>query len=264
MSALVPIPWQPSYYLTPDTLALLVAAGAHLGVELRVTDAWRSYAEQAALYKAYREGRGAIASNPDTGQRNHMRGGAFDLARTDPAAQAACRAVGLTRDPDEPWHWNNPRWELMPIIPTNPAQTAAAGGAATPITERTDDDEMLTKEAQDFITNTVAAVVDSHANAITAAIDARIGVAEQRNRRESRPARVYKRADGSLWIAGPTVVPRPVAADTATRHDRDILKGDSLLVDAGDFTSPQPISDEAWKVLEEEHARFRDYLAGRL
>lgn len=126
MPNLVPIPWQPAYFLTPDTLDYLIAASNRLGTQLQVTDAWRSYAEQAALYKAYREGRGAIASNPDTGQRNHMRGAAFDLVRTDKTAQDACRAVGLLRDPDESWHWNNPRWASMPIIPTNTTTAATA------------------------------------------------------------------------------------------------------------------------------------------
>lgn len=132
MPSLVPIPWQPSYYLTPDTLALLTAAGDRLGVDLIVTDAWRSYAEQKGYYDYYLADpkNHPVASNPDTGQRNHMRGAAFDLFRTDPAVQAACRAVGLTRDPDEPWHWNNPAWQRMPIIPD---LTSAASSTATPI-----------------------------------------------------------------------------------------------------------------------------------
>ncbi|WP_025159371.1 hypothetical protein [Leifsonia aquatica] len=136
MSELVPVPYQSECWLTPDTLALLEAANAKAGTELRINGsdgAWRAYADQKALYDLYLSGKGNVASNPDTGQRNHMRGAAFDLVRTDTAAQAACRAVGLVRDPSEPWHWNNPRWASMPIIPTN---TAAAGLDAAPIIEK--------------------------------------------------------------------------------------------------------------------------------
>jgi hypothetical protein len=138
MSNLVPIPWQPGYKLTPDTLAYLVAAGKKLGTQLQVVDAWRSYAEQAYYYDQYINHGGNPASNPDTGQRNHMRGAAFDLARTDATVQAACKSVGLIRDADESWHWNNPYWANMPIIPTDDgtaddATTPADDGATNPI-----------------------------------------------------------------------------------------------------------------------------------
>lgn len=127
---LVPIPWQPNYFLTPDTLALLTAAGGHLATQLHVTDAWRSYNQQAYYYDQYVNHGGPPASNPDTGQRNHMRGAAFDLQRTDDIAQAACRAVGLIRDGVEPWHWNNPNWRNMPVIPTH---TIASGLNPRPV-----------------------------------------------------------------------------------------------------------------------------------
>lgn len=154
MTTLVPIPWQPAYFLTPDTLALLVAASDRVGERLQVSDAWRSYAEQKGYwdaYVAYLNGGpyAPIASNPDTGQRNHMRGAAFDLVRTDKAAQDACRAVGLVRDPDESWHWNNPRWASMPIIPTN---TSTASSGATDLEEddmTPDQAATLAKIAQD-------------------------------------------------------------------------------------------------------------------
>lgn len=138
MTSLVQVPWQLECWLTPDTLALLGAAGEHAGEQLLIDGAdgaWRSYARQSYLYFGYVNHLPGFntASNPDTGQRNHMRGAAFDLRRTDPAAQAACRAVGLVRDSEESWHWNNPRWASMPIIPTLP--TSAAGGGGTPIQE---------------------------------------------------------------------------------------------------------------------------------
>lgn len=134
MANLVPIPWQPGYYLTPDTLAYLRAAGNKLGTNLIVTDAWRSYAEQAYYYDQYKNHGGNPASSPDTGLRQHMRGAAFDLQRTDATVQAACKSVGLVRDYDEAWHWNNPYWASMPIIPVNDTATAG-GGSSTPIEE---------------------------------------------------------------------------------------------------------------------------------
>jgi hypothetical protein len=128
---LVAIPWQPEYFLTPDTLALLVAAGDRLATQLRVTDAWRSYAQQAYYYDQFLHHGGPPASSPEPpGQRNHMRGAAFDLQRTDSRAQDACRAVGLRRDAIEAWHWNNPNWANMPIIPTH---TIASGVNPRPI-----------------------------------------------------------------------------------------------------------------------------------
>lgn len=98
---------------------------------------------------------------------------------------------------------------------------------------------------------------------ITDFIDQRIAASEDRNRRESR-ARVYQRHEipgAPLWLAGPTFVPRAVADDTPTDHDRDILKGDSLLVDPGDFDRPQQISEAAWAVLVQEHDNFRNAIA---
>ena len=123
---LVPIPWQPELKLTPSTLALLAAASKRVGRDLYLygaDSAWRSYASQKAKWDAYQKG-GVIASNPDTGQRSHMRGAAFDLRDTSTAVQKACRAVGLIRDPKEPWHWNDPNWRNMPIILTD---TSTAG-----------------------------------------------------------------------------------------------------------------------------------------
>lgn len=144
MADLVQIPWQPLYWLTPHTLNLLVAASRRLGYNGTTTglmlytgdkrgllSAWRSYAMQLMLWLAYLAG-GNVASNPDSGARMHMRGGAFDLVRTDLAAQAACRAVGLIQDPVEDWHWNDPLGTSMPIIKTN---TALASDGITPLIE---------------------------------------------------------------------------------------------------------------------------------
>ena len=124
MPNLVPIPWQPAYYLTPSTLARLIRASQILGHNIIVVDAWRSYAQQKSYwdaYQAYLKGGpyAPTASNPDTGQRNHMRGAAFDARDTDGNTQSACRQAGLIRDNQESWHWNDPNWGNMPIIPTN-------------------------------------------------------------------------------------------------------------------------------------------------
>ena len=118
---LVPIPWQPDLYLTPSTLAYLQRASDLYGARLRVVSpdgAWRSYERQKYLYDLWLKGLGNTASDPDTGQRNHMRGAAFDLVLTNSVAQNACRAAGLIRDAAEPWHWNDPNWRNMPIIST--------------------------------------------------------------------------------------------------------------------------------------------------
>lgn len=167
MTDLVQVPWQPECWLTPDTLALLEAASDHAGTHLVINGAdgaWRSYARQKYLYDGYVEGRPGFntASNPDTGQRNHMRGAAFDLIRTDAAAQAACRAVGLVRDADEPWHWNNPRWASMPIIPTNASSSSTtASTIATPLTPTQKGFLMaLTDDEQEQLKNDVAIIRD--------------------------------------------------------------------------------------------------------
>jgi hypothetical protein len=140
---LVPIPWQPEYFLTPHTLAILEDASRRLGHNIIVVDAWRSKATQQGYwdaYQAYLNGTGPwapTASNPENGQRNHMRGAAWDARDTDPATQAACRAAGAIRDAAENWHWNDPQWVSMPIIPTN---TTTAGGGSTPIPSPEEDD----------------------------------------------------------------------------------------------------------------------------
>lgn len=136
MVNLVPIPWQPTLLLTPDTLTYLQAACRQAGRTLYLDgqdSAWRPWARQNYLYQGYIQGLPGFntASSPNPpGQRNHMRGAAFDLIDTDAATQAACRAVGLVRDYSESWHWNNPNAANMPIILDN---TSAAGGGATPI-----------------------------------------------------------------------------------------------------------------------------------
>lgn len=138
---LVSIPWQPELKLHPDTLTLLIAASKRVGRNLYLYNsdsAWRSYARQKALWLASQSG-GNPASNPDSGQRSHMRGAAVDLRDTSTAVQAACVAVGLKRDPAEAWHWNHPNWAAMPIIPADiPAPTEEDDDMAVKVFKRTE------------------------------------------------------------------------------------------------------------------------------
>lgn len=120
---LVPIPWQPALLVHRDLLAKLEAIRARVGRPPMLygpNSAWRSHAQQKALYDAYLAGTGNPASNPDTGNRTHMRGVAADLQDTSRQMQAACVAVGLQRDPAEAWHWQLPNWANYPIISTLP------------------------------------------------------------------------------------------------------------------------------------------------
>jgi hypothetical protein len=135
--SLVPIPWEPSLFLMPETLALLEAAGKKRGATLHVRQpdgAWRSYYTQKYYFEGWKARKPGFnpASDPDVGFRQHMRGAAFDLINIDAATQAACRAVGLVRDGVEAWHWNHPNWANMPIVKTN---TSTAGSGGTPIVE---------------------------------------------------------------------------------------------------------------------------------
>lgn len=138
MPDLVPIPYQPTLYLTPRALARLLRACAIAGHNIILNGydaAWRPKAWQQKLwdaYQAYLHGGpyAEIASNPNTGQRNHMRGEAADILNR--ADRGAMLAAGFTPDADEWWHFNDPDWPTMPIIETN---TSSAAIAAAPITE---------------------------------------------------------------------------------------------------------------------------------
>ncbi len=121
--SLVPIPWQPELFIHSDMLARLQAVRADMGRDPLLygeNSAWRSYAQQKALWDAYQNGTGNPASNPDTGNRTHMRGVAADLRDTSLAMQRALQRAGLQRDPVEAWHWQLPDWSEYPIIPELP------------------------------------------------------------------------------------------------------------------------------------------------
>jgi hypothetical protein len=147
MTNLVPIPWQPHLYLTPHTLYYLVRASQKVGRNLYLYDAkyreispaWRSYAQQKTAWLNSVHGDGPPASNPDSGNRYHMRGAAFDLRDVSPEVQHACHSVGLIRDTVENWHWNDPAWASMPIIPT---RAGGSPGDAVLINNYEQDEDM--------------------------------------------------------------------------------------------------------------------------
>lgn len=164
MTDLYPIPWQPWYKLTRRTLDLLGAASELAGHEIEVVDAWRAYKAQKGFWDArvaYLNGTGPYAppaSNPDdpNAQRNHQRAAAVDLKY--PARDGRfLAAVGMTVDPVEDWHYNDPNWRNMPIILTD---TSTASGGAIPITPTKEADMPLNQADVDLLAKTFATKED--------------------------------------------------------------------------------------------------------
>jgi peptidoglycan hydrolase-like protein with peptidoglycan-binding domain len=84
------------------------AAATAAGHDLHVNSGYRTYAEQAALYRAYRNGTGNLAAPP--GHSTHGLGLSADIQVTDPAKLRWLRAhagtYGFVNDvPSEAWHW---------------------------------------------------------------------------------------------------------------------------------------------------------------
>jgi LAS superfamily LD-carboxypeptidase LdcB len=78
------------------------------GHDLHVNGGYRTYREQAALYRAYRNGTGDLAAPP--GRSTHGLGLSADLHVTDPATLRWLRAhagtYGFVNDvPTEAWRW---------------------------------------------------------------------------------------------------------------------------------------------------------------
>ncbi len=84
------------------------AAATAAGRDLQVTSGYRTYAEQAALYRAYLNGTGNLAAPP--GHSTHGLGLSADIQVTDPATlrwlRAHAKTYGFVNDvPGEAWHW---------------------------------------------------------------------------------------------------------------------------------------------------------------
>ena len=84
------------------------AAATAAGRDLHVTSGYRTYAEQAALYRAYLNGTGNLAAPP--GHSTHGLGLSADIQVTDPATlrwlRAHAKTYGFVNDvPGEAWHW---------------------------------------------------------------------------------------------------------------------------------------------------------------
>jgi hypothetical protein len=84
------------------------AAARTAGVDLHVNSGYRTYAEQAQLYRDYRNGTGNLAAPP--GKSTHGIGLSADIDVTSPTTLAWLRhnagTFGFVNDvPGEPWHW---------------------------------------------------------------------------------------------------------------------------------------------------------------
>lgn len=84
------------------------AAATAAGHDLHVNSGYRTYAEQAALYRAYLDGTGNLAAPP--GHSTHGLGLSADIRVSDPATLRWLRAhagtYGFVNDvPSEAWHW---------------------------------------------------------------------------------------------------------------------------------------------------------------
>lgn len=104
----VVIDGKPVAVRTADAYKRMRDAARRDGVTLRINSGFRSYEEQAALYKLYRQGRGNLAAKP--GYSNHQNGRALDLNTSDPGVyrwlSRNARHFGFRRTvPSEKWHW---------------------------------------------------------------------------------------------------------------------------------------------------------------
>lgn len=84
------------------------ARAASEGVDLRLESGFRTVAQQRALFRAWRAGRGNPAAPP--GRSNHQSGRALDIVTSTPGARAWLEAnaasFGFRQTvANEPWHW---------------------------------------------------------------------------------------------------------------------------------------------------------------
>ena len=100
---------------TAQAFMAMRAAAAERGIDLWIQSGFRTRAEQAVLYRAWRKGRGNKAARP--GHSNHQSGRALDIAVFSPGAlywlgNNASRFGFKRTVRGEPWHWeyvNTPR-----------------------------------------------------------------------------------------------------------------------------------------------------------
>jgi hypothetical protein len=93
---------------TAQAFMAMRAAAAERGIDLWLQSGFRTRAEQAVLYRAWKKGRGNKAARP--GHSNHQSGRALDIAVGSPGALAWLSAnaarFGFKRTVrGEPWHW---------------------------------------------------------------------------------------------------------------------------------------------------------------
>jgi hypothetical protein len=100
---------------TAQAFMAMRAAAAERGIDLWIQSGFRTRAEQAVLYRAWRKGHGNKAARP--GHSNHQSGRALDIAVFSPGAlywlgNNASRFGFKRTVRGEPWHWeyvNTPR-----------------------------------------------------------------------------------------------------------------------------------------------------------
>lgn len=93
---------------TAQAFMAMRAAAAERGIDLWIQSGFRTRAEQAVLYRAWKKGRGNKAARP--GHSNHQSGRALDIAVGSPGALAWLSSnasrFGFKRTVrGEPWHW---------------------------------------------------------------------------------------------------------------------------------------------------------------
>ena len=85
----------------------MVAAAKKDGIDLKITSANRTRAEQEKLYRAYKNGTGNLAAKPGTS--NHEKGQAIDFTNTPGAwnwLAKNAQKFGFKNLKGEPWHYS--------------------------------------------------------------------------------------------------------------------------------------------------------------
>lgn len=228
---------------------LLVAAVAGLcGVWVVATEGTRTYARQLYLYVNRNRPGFNPAWHPDDSRANHVAGRCVDVGSgvgyvATAVSKAFYRLAGLygfrATVKGEPWHFE---WRLEWVSPAIRAMVGStpASTSTPPTPIRTDDDEMLSTEAQTFLRDLVSAAESRIKDGI---------------RRDSR-YRIYKnRATGQYLVINwdmPSDDPARVIypndeAHLARMYDPYQLVGDSVaqaqVVEDFEFQSLRRLAD---------------------